>query len=289
VAKLVKTTIPTPRGQPWRPGHEIVGWSDGRLVAVDPYVPCGECARCQAGQVNLCPHLRMVGWHLPGGFAPYVAVRRNNLLDLPGGVGESIGVLAEPTAIAVHGVRCGLGEPSGRLGVIGSGALATASAAYAAARGWSTDLLVRNPAKLANIAERLAATVRPLDSVRPREYDAAVDAAAGADDTPFLAAIDAVRDGGTIVVQTSYYPGVRLSRDLRDPIRRALTIVGSFSFCRRSGTDDFSEGLAFLARDAGWTAPFVGHRYALSDLPLALGELRAPSGRRPAKAVLVAS
>jgi threonine dehydrogenase-like Zn-dependent dehydrogenase len=106
---------------------------------------------------------------------------------------------------------------------------------------------------------------------------------------PFLAALDAVRDGGTVVVQTGYYPGVRLSRDLREPIRRALTIVGSFSFCRRGGTDDFTEGLALLADDARWTTPFVGQRYALADLPRALADLRASSGNRPAKAVLTAS
>jgi threonine dehydrogenase-like Zn-dependent dehydrogenase len=234
----------------------------------------------------VCPNVQMVGWHLPGGFAPYVAVPRTNVVQLPAGLDESIAVLAEPLAVAVHGVRCGLGQPAGRLGVVGAGTLATSTAAYAASRGWSTDLLVRDPARFAGRADHLAAEVRPLDSVKPKEYDAVVDAAGGADDTSFAAALDSVRDGGTIVVQTAYYPGVRLSRDLREPIRRALTIVGSFSFCRSGGTDDFTEALAFLAKDSGWTGPFVGRRYALAELPLALEELRSPSPHRPAKAVL---
>jgi threonine dehydrogenase-like Zn-dependent dehydrogenase len=293
VAKLGKAVIPTPPGRPWRPGHEIVGLvsgSDGveRLVAVNALVPCGTCIRCQAGEVNVCPDLQMVGWHLPGGFAPYVAVPEHNVVEVPAGVDEMTAVLADPMAVAVHGIRCGLGRPGGRLGVIGAGAVGTASAAYAAATGWQTDLLVRNPARVAGVEASLDVNVRSLQSVRPGEYDAVADAAGGVDDTPFAAALDAVRDGGRILVQTAYYPGVRLSRDLREPIRRALTIIGSFCFCRRYG-DDFAEGLAFLARGAAWAKPFVGSRYPLDALPRALADLHGPGTQRPAKVVLDAA
>ncbi len=213
VAKLTKAVIPTPPGQPWRPGHEIVGWStdsDGqdRLVAVNALVPCGECVRCRTGDINVCTGLRMVGWHLPGGFAPYVAVPRSSVVELPPGLDEAIAVLADPMAVAVHGIRCGLGEAAGRLAVIGGGALGTASAVYAASRGWETEILVRDPARLAAVADAFGAAVRPLASVRAGEFDAVVDAAGGTDDSPFLAALDAVRDGGRVVVQTAYYPGV---------------------------------------------------------------------------------
>jgi threonine dehydrogenase-like Zn-dependent dehydrogenase len=290
VAKLTKAVIPTPPGQPWRPGHEIVGFAPDatgreRLVAVDALVPCGECARCQAGDTNVCPRLRMVGWHLPGGFAPLVAVPRAGVVEVPPGLDETTAVLADPMAVAVHGIRCGLGRPAGRLAVIGGGALGVASAAYAASLGWPTDILVRDPSRLDEVAGAVDATIRPLRSVRPGEYDAIVDAAGGADDTPFVAALDAVRDGGRIVVQTAYYPGVRLSRDLREPIRRGLTIVGSFTFCRRAG-DDFRLGLEFLSENSAWAKPFAGHRYPLADLPKALIDLRANGPARPVKVVL---
>jgi threonine dehydrogenase-like Zn-dependent dehydrogenase len=289
VAKLTKDVIPTPPGRPWRPGHEIVGWEvggDEHLVAVNALVPCGQCLRCQIGEVNVCPGLRMVGWHLPGGFAPYVAVPRRNVVRLPSGLDETTAVLADPMAVAVHGIRCGLGDPAGRLAVIGGGTLATASAAYAASLGWRTEILVRNPAKLGRIANSLDAVVRPLSSVRAGEFDAVVDAASGIDDSPFVAAVDAVRDGGTVIVQTAYYPGVRLSRDLREPIRRSLKIVGSFTFCRRDGRDDFADGLAFLAGNRGWVKPFVGNLYPLADLPRALADVCTPATNGPAKALL---
>jgi threonine dehydrogenase-like Zn-dependent dehydrogenase len=290
VAKLTKEVIPTPPGTPWRPGHEIVGWAADpggreRLVAVNALVPCGVCDRCRAGDVNVCPRLRMIGWHLPGGFASSVAVPCASVVTLPPGLDESTAVLADPMAVAVHGIRCGLRGSSGRLAVIGGGALGVASAAYAASLGWPTDIVVRDPARHAAVAGSVDAAVRPLDSVHPGEYDAVVDAAAGADDTPFVAALDAVRDGGRVVVQTAYYPGVRLSRDLREPIRRGITIVGSFTFCRRDG-DDFAIGLEFLARHNGWATPLTGYRYPLADLPRALTGLRAGGSSRPVKVVL---
>jgi threonine dehydrogenase-like Zn-dependent dehydrogenase len=290
VAKLSKDAIPAPPGQPWRPGHEIVGYAadaHGREhpVAVNTLVPCGECDRCRSGDINVCPTLRLIGWALPGGFAECVAVPRAGVIELPAGLDDSVAVLADPMAVAVHGIRCGLGPPAGRLGVIGGGALGVASAAYAAALGWHTDVLVRDTSRLASVAGILDATIRPLSSVRPREYDAIVDAAGGADDTPFVAALDAVRDGGRIVVQTTYSPGVRLSRDLREPIRRGLTVVGSFTFCRRGG-DDFRMGLDFLARNNDWAKPYAGQRYPLEGLPQALDDLRAGGPDRPVKAVL---
>src|SRR5712692_9625239 len=65
--KLMRPTdfaLPTP----WRPGHEIVGvGDDGHSIAVDPLVPCRRCARCGSGDTHLCPHLRRLGWDLPGG------------------------------------------------------------------------------------------------------------------------------------------------------------------------------------------------------------------------------
>lgn len=290
VAKLTKAVIPTPAGQPWRPGHEIVGLTVGaggseRLVVANPLVPCGKCDRCLAGDINVCPHISMVGWGRPGGFASHVAVPRAGVVEVPAGLDEGVAVLADPVAVAVHGIRCGLGHPAGRLAVIGGGALGVASAAYAASVGWPTDVLVRDTSRLAAVAGTIDADIRPLSSVRPGEYDAVVDAAGGIDDTTFLAALDAVRDGGRIIVQTSYYPGVRLSRDLREPIRRALTIVGSFTFCRRDG-DDFRIGLDFLARDSHWAQAYVGRRYPLEQLPRALTDLRTDGPARPVKAVL---
>jgi len=79
---------------PHVPGHEICG----RVLATDPrgevepgtrvvvhhYSPCGRCARCRAGEENLCSDLRAwIGFTDHGGFAERVVVRMDRLLEVP--------------------------------------------------------------------------------------------------------------------------------------------------------------------------------------------------------------
>lgn len=66
-------------------GHEILGTvtalgpeasgvriGDRRLVY--PWIGCGECAVCRAGQENICAQARPLGMKRPGGFASHVVV-----------------------------------------------------------------------------------------------------------------------------------------------------------------------------------------------------------------------
>src|SRR5436190_1116836 len=94
-------------------GHEFAGtvlaasgsgeWS-GRRVAVNPLLSCRACARCMAGERNLCAQRRLIGVHVAGGFAERVAVPAANLMALPDGVDARTGALVEPLANAVHAV-----------------------------------------------------------------------------------------------------------------------------------------------------------------------------------------
>src|SRR5438128_702962 len=95
-------------------GHEfagtvVAGGRDardriGRRVVVNPLLSCRACARCRAGERNLCAERRLIGVHVAGGFAERVAVPVANLLDLPEGADVRTGALVEPLANAVHAV-----------------------------------------------------------------------------------------------------------------------------------------------------------------------------------------
>ncbi|MGW9349025.1 zinc-dependent alcohol dehydrogenase [Nocardiopsis flavescens] len=286
LAKLTRTPLPTP-GRTWRPGHEIAGWDLGtsppRPVVVNPLIPCGRCRRCSTGDTHLCPGLLRLGWDLPGGFAEYLTTPVDQVVEVPEGTTLRYGVLADPMAVAVHGIRCGLAAvPAARLGVIGSGAVAICTAAYAAHRGWDVTLLVRAPSRLEALSGRISALVHPVPERPNAEFDAVVDAAGGRSDHPLNLAIASARDGGHVLVQNAYDPGIRLRRDLRDVFRRSLTITGSFSFCR----DDFAEALRLLAPRPAWAAPLAHGLFPLRDLPTALARMSAHDRARPLKAVL---
>jgi alcohol dehydrogenase len=79
--------LDTTRGMtlPFTLGHEIAGVVDevgpdadksliGKKKAVFPWIGCGKCRDCLAGDENLCPRNRFLGVTLDGGFATHVLV-----------------------------------------------------------------------------------------------------------------------------------------------------------------------------------------------------------------------
>jgi NADPH:quinone reductase-like Zn-dependent oxidoreductase len=65
-----------------------VGDHAGRLrvgdeVVLAPGVSCGQCPACIAGDDTLCPEYSILGEHIPGGYAEYVAAPRVNVLPKP--------------------------------------------------------------------------------------------------------------------------------------------------------------------------------------------------------------
>ncbi len=260
--------------EPWRPGHEIVGTDQtGRVVAVDPLVPCGTCPRCADRNTHLCSGLRRLGWDLPGGLAEQVVVPAANAHQLPDGLDRLHAVLADPTAVAIHGLRCNpVGSP-GRLAVVGAGTVGLLTALYAHQQDWEVTVVHRDRrARHSTVADTVPAAFRSSAALHMDEtFDVVVDAATGADPTPIDLALRLVDDGGTVVVQNAYHPGVRLPTPLRDLFRRSIRVIGSFSHCRRQRQDDFALALDLLHEHAPQVANLVAEAGQLADLPAVLG------------------
>jgi threonine dehydrogenase-like Zn-dependent dehydrogenase len=269
--------------EPWYPGHEIVGvdTETGGWVAIDPLVSCRSCHYCDRGHVHLCPRLRRIGWDLPGGLADCVRVPRDSSIPLPHLHDPAHGVLADPMAVALHGVRCGLRVPLGRLGIIGGGVLAVCTAGA----GWDVHILVRDPSRAYQLRYVLDQPVTLHCGELPA-CDAVVDAASGHSDAPVHQALKAVRDGGTVLVQNAYAPHVVLSVPLRDVFRRSITLRGSFSYCRADGHDDFRDAIDVIAKGGDWAALMTRDRFPISELPQGLAALNKEARHRPFKVLL---
>jgi L-iditol 2-dehydrogenase len=255
---------------PWRPGHEITGIdTDGRPVAIDPLIPCRTCTRCTDGTTHLCPDLRRIGWDLPGGFAEQVVVPATNARPLPDGLDLLTAVLADPAAVAVHGLRCNDLGPPGRLAIIGAGAVGLLTALYAHQQRWTVTVLHRDGrAPCTPVIEAMPATFLSIADLFPaKPFDAVVDAATGTDPAPLEIAVRLVRDGGAVIVQNAYHPGVRLPVPLRNIFRRSIRLIGSFSYCRRQQPDDFTQALDLLCSHATQVGTLITQTARLADLP----------------------
>ncbi|MFD0902113.1 2,3-butanediol dehydrogenase [Actinomadura sediminis] len=86
-------------------GPDVAGIGRGDRVAVEPHYRCGACARCRAGEYNLCRHFGFAGLMGDGGLAERAVVPAYMAHVLPDGVSLEQAAVFEPAAVALHGVR----------------------------------------------------------------------------------------------------------------------------------------------------------------------------------------
>ena len=250
---------PGPRVPPLVLGHEVVGRLDGDAYAVYPLIGCGECARCLAGEDNLCASWRLIGMHRPGVFAERVAVPRRSLVPLPDGIDLERAVLVEPLACCV-GALAPHGDTRS-VAVLGCGPLGLLTA-YLAARSGAAVTAVDPLSERRGIAERLGAA-STADELEPGDFDLVVDAAGF--EATWRAALAGVRSGGTIVMlglgnAEATFPMAQL-------VRRAIILRGQFAYTRA----EFARALTILAEGdlaLDWlsTAPLAEGADAFANL-----------------------
>ena len=64
-------------------GPGVTHLETGQRVVVDPWISCGQCQHCRAGQDNQCTNGRMLGAHRDGCYAEYVVVPAINAFPIP--------------------------------------------------------------------------------------------------------------------------------------------------------------------------------------------------------------
>lgn len=136
-------------------GHEVCGTIDeapGRLFAVWPGSACGSCSMCRSGRENLCPQMKITGFHRDGGFAGQLVAPRSSLVEVPKGVGASLATLAEPLACAIHGVKQSSVRRADRVLIYGAGTLGILLAMAAINRGASVAMADPDVEKFARSA-----------------------------------------------------------------------------------------------------------------------------------------
>lgn len=191
------------------PGHEIVGEvaACGTGVALPvatrlgvPWLgwTCGRCARCAAGEENLCSRARFTGCHVDGGYAEYVIADARYCLPIPVGLDDAHAAPLLCAGLIGHRALKMCGHP-GRLGLYGFGAAAHLVAQAATRAGIRCYAFARpGDAAAARFALEIGCEwAGPSDRAAPVPLDAAILFAPVGALVP--AALAAVRPGGTVV------------------------------------------------------------------------------------------
>ncbi|BBI35467.1 zinc-dependent alcohol dehydrogenase [Cohnella abietis] len=212
-------------------GEEVKGFSIGDRVAPNPLISCRSCRYCLSGYAQLCPDRLLLGAHIAGAFAEYVAVPESNLYILEDKVSYEEGAIAEPLACGVHACRQLKLQPTDRLLICGGGPIGLL--AYLAAKQFGVDQVViydLNESRLAIARELGAIAVRTneeLINLMPvGGFDASIDAV-GVQATRSLC-VKNTRVGGKVS-----FIGLHEAESLlpiNEIVRNEIQLIGTFAY-----------------------------------------------------------
>ena len=228
---------------PFTPGHEPLGIVEavgpkapkslvGKKRLVHPWIGCGKCAICKAGNDNYCVSGRRIpGVTRPGAYATHVLVPDAKYLVDSSGIEDSFAATLACSGVTAYSAAAKLPTlaPADRVAVIGCGGVGMAGIAVLRAKGARNIVACDIDSEKLRMAIKLGAR----ETVNTREPDAAqkLQGIAGAIDfvgMPATAAlgIGALRNGGRYVVVGLY--GGELVHPLPPIAQRAIGIQGSY-------------------------------------------------------------
>lgn len=244
-------------------GHELSGWVEsvgsgvpasaglhpGLAVTANPLITCGGCEYCETGRHQLCQRRLLLGAHLPGCNAEFVAIPASAVLPLPESMSLRVAAMVEPAACAVHAVELSGAGPTSSALVVGAGPIGLfilqGLEQYGVQQRYVTDL---NPARLAMAVESgaipveagpegLGEALRRLTS--GRGVDISVDAV-GAPQTR-QSCLSATAAGGHVMLVGLHSDETSLP--LNTAIRSEIRLSGVFGYTPAA----FRTALAWLA------------------------------------------
>ena len=284
-------------------GHEIVGVVDrvgpiervgpgtraappvGTRVAVHPATPCAPAGATAPTGLHLLPGGTYLGSastqpHTQGGFTELLAVGVERLRELPAGLPLRRAVLAEPLAVALHGVgRLGERVAGARVLVSGAGpigALAVAALKHAGAEHVTAADLHDLPLRVAAaVGADAVVDLAGGATVPGGGFDVVVEAAGVL--PSLLSAIRAVRPGGA-VLQLGILPAGAHPVPIGELLSKEVALFGTQRF-----DTELDDAVALLAADPSLGA-VVTDVFGIDDAVAAFA--RAADSANSSKTVL---
>jgi (R,R)-butanediol dehydrogenase/meso-butanediol dehydrogenase/diacetyl reductase len=139
-------------------GPGVTNWRPGERAVVNDAIPCGACGPCQAGRLDGCEDLTMVGVTHDGAMGEYVKISARGVHRLPDGMSLRQGALVEPLAVALHGVRRSRLKPGDHVLVMGAGPIGLLTLQCALLAGARTAVVTEIDPARTELAGRLGAT-----------------------------------------------------------------------------------------------------------------------------------
>jgi len=140
--------VPTFKPPPIILGHEASGVVEevggavtnlavGQRVLIPAVLTCGRCAFCRMGRENICSAMTMLGNHINGAYAEFVAVPAKDVLELPESIPlNEASIIADAISTPYHAVKNRARvRPGDTVVIFGCGGVGMSAVQLAAASG----------------------------------------------------------------------------------------------------------------------------------------------------------
>jgi len=145
-------------------GHQVTNVRIGDRVCLHYLLTCKQCQYCRSGNEHLCIQGRMIGKHIDGGYAEYIASPACNAIALGDVPFEQGAILMCSSSTSFHALRKARLQAGETVAVFGAGGLGMSAIQLANAMGaaqvYAIDI---NDGKL-NLAQSYGAI--PIDAIR---------------------------------------------------------------------------------------------------------------------------
>jgi len=111
-------------------GEGVENLAVGDRVAGETHVPCGHCYQCTTGLQHICRDMKILGLHVEGSFAEYIAIPAVCGWKMDDSISYDIGSTMEPFTIGVHAFHK-IKLAGKRVGVTGCGPIGVYAQAVA--------------------------------------------------------------------------------------------------------------------------------------------------------------
>lgn len=117
-------------------GSQVTNVKVGDRVCLHYNISCGDCFYCATGDDQFCDSVKMLGHHVDGGYAEYIAVPARNAIPLPEEIPFEAGAtLMCASATALHALRKSRVKAGDMVAVFGIGGLGLSAIQLARAMG----------------------------------------------------------------------------------------------------------------------------------------------------------
>lgn len=249
-------------------GGEVSGRWLGKRVGVYPLIPCKECDSCRRMRPQQCRNYGYLGSRQDGGYAEYVSVPAENLIELPKDVSYEAAAMLEPAAVAWHAIRHAVSNRKEPVLVIGLGTIGLLAVMLLRDMGVERVYALANKAFQVKKARELGA-----EEWRAQEEPAVVMECVGKEET-VREAIRLAAPDGTVVLVGNPASDMVLPQELYwEILRKELTLVGTWNSAFLKDRNDDWDGV--ISRLTGIQPErLITHRLPLTNLDQGLKIMR---------------